>query len=116
MRSNVERDWNALPKARQKALKEWMKEQVYLLADKEHEGVQEVMIKLLCLYIKSKGGTDEECHAFIAWMRREYRQMARYKTEEEQQGWLQREIDKWVPDGFPQFRIDAMKITEEAEI
>lgn len=114
MKANVERDWHALPPARRKALTEWMQEQVYLLADKENEGVQEVMIKLFCTWLHDHGATEEEIHAFIAWMRRTYRQLARCKTADEQAAWIGKEIDRCFPEGFPQMRIDDMKSKERS--
>ena len=116
MRCNARRSWNSLPPAEKRDLQELIQEQVYMLADRENEKVQEVIIKLQCIWMKDRGATDEEIFAYIAWQRRAYRQLARFKTEEEQQAWLEQELTKRFQDGFPQMRIDDMKSKERTEI
>jgi hypothetical protein len=112
MKANVPRSWHNLPPIERRAIENLVREEAYKLADRENEGVQEVMIKLFCIWLHDHGETEEEVHAFIAWMRRTYRQLARCKTEAEQAARIGKEIERCFPDGFPQMRIDDMKSKE----
>ena len=104
------------PSERQRIAK-YYTEQAYNLADKEHEAVQEYMIKTDCIYMHDfLGCNEEQLLHYVAWRRRMYRATDRYKTEEERKAWLDRELQRCFPNGFPQMRIDDMKSKEEVEL
>lgn len=114
MKSNVRRSWHALPPAEKRALEASLQEWANLQADKENEKVQEFVIKMHCIYMIDHGATMEEVYEYIVWMKRTYRRVARCKTEEEQNAWMDAELARCFPGGFPQFRIDDMKSKERS--
>jgi hypothetical protein len=91
-------------------------QQAYNLADKEHERVQEVMIKGFCVITAQIfNATEEELLAGIAKWKRFYRRLERLGTQEAQDAWLKEQTDPLFPkSGFPQFRIDELKRAEES--
>ena len=105
------------PSERQRIAK-YYTQQAYNLADKEHERVQEVMIKANCIYKhKYEGATEEQLLQYVAEWKRFYRRLERLKTQEEQDAWLDEQMKECFPTcGFPQFRIDELKRAEDSEL
>jgi hypothetical protein len=103
------------PSQRQRIAK-YYTQQAYNLADKEHERVQEVMIKGFCVITAQIfNATEEELLAGIAEWKRFYRRLERLGTQEAQDAWLKEQTDPLFPkSGFPQFRIDELKRAEES--
>lgn len=93
-------------------------EQMYNGMDKENERVQEVMIKGNCVMLaRVFGFTEEDLLAYVAEWKRFYRRLERLKTQDEQDAWLDAEMQKCFPTcGFPQFRIDELKRAEDSEL
>ena len=116
MNANIPRSWHRLPPVEKRALENLVREQAYLLADKEHEEVQEVMIKLNCMILHNHFGlTEEELLQYIALWKRTYRRNDRNKSKAEQDAWLDAEMQKCFPTcGFPQMRIDELKNKERS--
>jgi len=114
MKCNIPRQVSEMSPSDRKVITKYFTNEMYKGMDRENEKVQEVMIKLFCTWLHDHGATEEEIHAFIAWMRRTYRQLARCKTEEEQNAWLEKELARCFPGGFPQFRIDELKSNERS--
>jgi TRAP-type C4-dicarboxylate transport system substrate-binding protein len=114
MKCNVKRSWDSLKPAERRALEKSLQEWANLQADKENEKVQEFLIKMHCIWMRDREATDEEIFDYIAWMKRTYRRVARCKTEAEQNAWMDAELARCFPGGFPQFRIDDMKSKERS--
>lgn len=116
MKCNIPKDvMDMSPSQRQKIAK-YYTQQAYNLADKEHERVQEVMIKGFCVITaRIFGATEEELLAGIAEWKRFYRRLERLGTQEAQDAWLEEQTVPLFPKGgFPQFRIDELKRAEES--
>ena len=93
-------------------------QQAYNLADKEHERVQEVMIKGNCIMLAQVFGyTEDQLLAYIAEWKRFYRRLERLGTQEAQDAWLEEQMKECFPTcGFPQFRIDELKRAVDSEL
>lgn len=118
MKANVPRSWHNLPPVEKRALENLVREQAYLLADKEHERVQEVMIKGNCIMLAQIFGyTEEQLLAYVAEWKRFYRRLERLGTQEAQDAWLEEQMKTCFPTcGFPQFRIDELKRAGDSEL
>lgn len=105
------------PSERQRIAK-YYTQQAYNLADKEHERVQEVMIKGNCsMLARVFGFTEEQLLAYVAEWKRFYRRLERLGTQEAQDAWLDEQMITCFPScGFPQFRIDELKRAEDSEL
>lgn len=116
MKANVPRSWHTLPPIERRAIENLVQEEAYKLSDKEHEYVQEFMIKTDCIYMHDVlGCTEDELLAYIAWRKRTYRKIDRFTNRAEQDAWLAREMERCFPTcGFPQFRIDELKSNERS--
>lgn len=111
MRANMPRSWNQLPKSERDALQKAMTEQVYALVDNEEKEMQVIWIKLACLLLHELFGFGEiRLLRFIAHWKRIYRRQARFGDDASaRDGWLDEEMKRLFPNGFPDVRIQEMK-------
>lgn len=118
MRCNIPKDVMDMSPSQRQRIAKYYTQQAYNLADKEHERVQEVMIKANCIYKrKYEGATEEQLLQYVAEWKRFYRRLERMKTQEEQDAWLDEQMKQCFPTcGFPQFRIDELKRAEDSEL
>lgn len=110
------RPFERLPEYQQRQINKFFTDEAYKLSDKEHEYVQEFMIKTDCIYMHDVlGCTEDQLLAYIAWRKRTYRKIDRFTNRAEQDAWLAREMERCFPTcGFPQFRIDELKSDERS--
>lgn len=102
--------WDRLSDYDRKILTKVMTDTAFDMADKQLADTQEVWIKLACIILHDGFQMEEEeLFQFIASWKRMYRRNARIQTKEEQSLWLEVELNRCFPGGFPQFRIDEMK-------
>ena len=118
MRCNIPKDVTDMSPSQRRRIAKYYTQQAYNLADKEHERVQEVMIKGNCsMLARVFGFTEEQLLAYVAEWKRFYRRLERLKTQEEQDSWLDEQMKECFPTcGFPQFRIDELKRAEDSEL
>ena len=118
MKCNIPKDVMDMSPSQRQRIAKYYTQQAYNLADKEHERVQEVMIKANCIYKrKYEGATEEQLLQYVAEWKRFYRRLERMKTQEEQDAWLDEQMKQCFPTcGFPQFRIDELKRAEDSEL
>jgi hypothetical protein len=116
MRCNIPKDVTDMSPSQRQRIAKYYTQQAYNLADKEHERVQEVMIKGNCILMaKLYGLTEEQLLAYISEWKRFYRRLERLATQEAQDAWLEEQMKECFPTcGFPQFRIDELKRAEES--
>lgn len=116
MRCNIPKDVMDMSPSQRQRIAKYYTQQAYNLADKEHERVQEVMIKGFCVITAQIfNATEEELLAGIAEWKRFYRRLERLGTQEAQDAWLEEQTTPLFPkSGFPQFRIDELKRAEES--
>ena len=116
MKPNIPRSWHSLPPAERRALEKFLQDQAYLLADREHEEVQETMIKFNCMMLHDHFDfTEEQLLQYVALWKRTYRRNDRHQSKGEQDAWLESEMKKCFPTcGFPQMRIDDLKSKERS--
>jgi hypothetical protein len=116
MRCNIPKDVTDMSPSQRQRIAKYYTQQAYNLADKEHERVQEVMIKGNCILMaKLYGFTEEQLLAYISEWKRFYRRLERLATQEAQDAWLEEQMKECFPTcGFPQFRIDELKRAEES--
>ena len=114
MKCNIPRQVSEMSPSDRRVIEKYYSGEAYKLADQENEKVQEYVIKMHCIWMKDHGATDEEIYEYIVWMKRTYRRVARCKTEAEQTAWMDAELARCFPGGFPQFRIDDMKSKERS--
>lgn len=122
MKANIKKpkkppkEWARLPDYEKKALKNFIADEIYNGVDRDMQELQEIWIKMSCIIQHNHGATEEELHAYIAEWKRMYRRNERTGNREAQKAWLDAEMAKCFPNGFPQFRIDELKNAEEAVI
>lgn len=118
MRCNIPKDVMDMSPSQRQRIAKYYTQQAYNLADKEHERVQEVMIKGFCVITAQIfNATEEELLAGIAEWKRLYRRLERLGTQEAQDAWLEEQMKECFPTcGFPQFRIDELKRAEDSEL
>jgi hypothetical protein len=118
MRCNIPKDVMDMSPSQRQRIAKYYTQQAYNLADKEHERVQEVMIKGNCILMaKLYGLTEEQLLAYISEWKRFYRRLERLGTQEAQDAWLEEQMKECFPTcGFPQFRIDELKRAEDSEL
>lgn len=118
MRCNIPKDVMDMSPSQRQRIAKYYTQQAYNLADKEHERVQEVMIKGFCVITAQIfNATEEELLASIAEWKRLYRRLERLGTQEAQDAWLEEQTAPLFPkSGFPQFRIDELKRAEDSEL
>lgn len=118
MKANIPRQVTQMSPSERLRVAKYYTEQAYLLADKEHERVQEVMIKGNCIMLAQIFGyTEEQLLAYVAEWKRFYRRLERLGTQEAQDAWLEEQMKTCFPTcGFPQFRIDELKRAEDSEL
>lgn len=111
MRANMHRSWWSLPKAERDSLQKAMTEQVYNLLDEEEKEMQVIWIKLACIILHDLYGIGEHrLLRFIAAWKRMYRKQARFGDDASARNdWLDEEMKKLFPNGFPDVRIKEMK-------
>lgn len=118
MKCNIPKEVTDMSPSQRQRIAKYYTQQAYNLADKEHERVQEVMIKGGCIIgAQLFGLTEEQLLAYVAEWKRFYRRLERLKTQEEQDAWLDKQTEPLFPNsGFPQFRIDELKRAEDSEL
>lgn len=118
MKCNIPKDVTDMSPSQRQRIAKYYTQQAYNLADKEHERVQEVMIKGNCILMaKLYGFTEEQLLAYISEWKRFYRRLERLGTQEAQDAWLEEQMKECFPTcGFPQFRIDELKRAEDSEL
>ena len=112
MKANLPKSWYSLPPIEKRAIENLVKEEAFKIADRESEETQEIWIKLSCILLHDMGLTEEELLRYIAGWKRMYRRNERCGNKEQQTVWLEKEMARCFPGGFPQMRIDEMKKTE----
>jgi hypothetical protein len=118
MRCNIPKDVMDMSPSQRQRIAKYYTQQAYNLADKEHERVQEVMIKGNCAMLaRVFGFTEEQLLAYISEWKRFYRRLERLGTQEAQDAWLEEQMKECFPTcGFPQFGIDELKRAEDSEL
>ena len=104
------KSWYRLPQYERDQLTKILTDTAYDIADKESAETQEIWIKLCCILLHDRHEFDElELLQFIAGWKMMYRRNERCEDKEAQTAWLEKEMQRCFPSGFPQMRIDDMK-------
>lgn len=109
------KSFKKLPQYEQDAITSAATDFAYDIVDREQQELQEKWIKLNCILLHDQEGfTEEDLMRHIAGWKRIYARNARMKTKEEQEAWLDAEMQRCFPTcGFPQIRIDELKAKGE---
>jgi hypothetical protein len=110
MKANLPKSWWSLPKSERDSLQKVMTEKVYDLVDEEEKEIQVAWLKLACIVLHEVFGFGEHrLLRFIARWKRIYNKNKRCATSKERDEWLDSEMNKLFPNGFPDVRIQEMK-------
>lgn len=111
MKAVVYKPWNRLPPSEKRAIAKMQEEEKWQDINKYFAKCQKNWLKILCIVLfKKMGMTVEEIILVLANFREIYRLNAKIETDEEQQAWLDREMDEiFGKGGYPTEYIDKLE-------
>ena len=110
MKANVKRSFNDLPKREQEAIVKMLEKSYYDQLDKEEVKLQKILLKLNCIVLSDDyfDLTPEDLIVYLGNLKRIYRQLSKFKTEEEQTAWIDERINQIFKDGYPSEFVDSL--------
>lgn len=71
--------------------------------------LQKIWLKMACIALHNNCEADEEmCLAFLVAWKRLYHRTAKFNSEPEQTAWLERELAKIFPNGYPDAWVESL--------
>ena len=111
MKPNILKPFNSLPKREQEVILKMMEDAFWDRLDREEVKLQKILLKLNCIVLSDDyfNLTTDDLLVYIGNQKRIYRQLSKFKTEEEQAAWIDERISEIFPDGYPSEFIDSLE-------
>lgn len=114
MKANIPKSWFSLPKKEQEAIKNMLAEEfnkkLNEVINHEEAEMQKIWLKYACIALHEVFGFGENrCLSFLGTWRRIYKTNSKFKTDAEQNAWIDERIDKIFKGGYPSKFIDSFE-------
>lgn len=109
MKANLPKSYLQLPQREKKIISDLMEKTLNDTIDREEDLIQKVWLQWACIILHDDLGLDvDQCMMFLGDWKKMYRKNRTFKTDIEQQKFLDEKIKKIFKDDYPQDFINSL--------